>query len=176
MNKTGWWIGGVFAAGGIAAIWLGWAPVSPTERPHPAQPPALVGKDAFGNRLGGDEGSEVIPDVIEVIDLSQVFEPRPAQRDDVADANLDAALFNNGYALSPRNTVPDMTPLAPEELPYPRVVAFETTPAHYGEETSEPPSAISPRPKTFAEWARTAYLEWLNSVMPLKGNPVPPIE
>ena len=181
MNRTGWLIGGIFAAGGVAAVWLA-CPAHQEQRSAAAQPGSRAvasAKDAFGNRLSGDEAQEPIGEVIEVIDLSQVFEPK-------AESYLVPAIeFNpdafNTLAVAPNTgTAPAVMPHAAEDAPWPRVVGDEparrgasAAPLRYGEETSEPPADTPAAAYSWSAALREACMEWLYRMMPLKGSIVP---
>jgi hypothetical protein len=144
---------------------------------------AAPAKDAFGNEIASDDDST--SDVFDIIDLTQVYEPKFVDSEPVdlmplpgmveldspkmpraSDfAFADAALRARDWLVSALNA-------AAENL-------GAGHPAHdvtrYGEETSEPPAVPMtkmPSP-SFVEWLRSSCVDLMSRLMPLAGSSVP---
>src|SRR5262245_11640229 len=168
MKMNSWWLGGIFAIGGVAVAWFAGSRQTLYSPVANSVPVAVASaKDAFGNRLTSERTPAPIGEVIEVIDLSQVFEPKP-DHDYLPIIEFGPDVFNR----LPPPAAPSDMPYAAEELPFPRVVAGTATP-RYGEETSEPPAQRPTGGTSFADWLCGSCLKWVYQMMPLKGSSVP---
>jgi hypothetical protein len=203
MSRTGWFVGSVvFLVGGLATAWFGF-PRDPGPSPDLGSAKAAVAaasaKDAFGNRLTGEEGQEPIPEVTEVIDLTQVFEPKLLQEEIgsffdppvIVDVTAPWGQFAGCGIVVADRAPPVVMPYSADGTASSRIgiyadwaapalgiVAMGThradAVARYGEETSEPPAEPTASWLALSTWLKEACARTMLRLMPMKGSAIAP--
>jgi hypothetical protein len=183
MTRT-WWFGGTI---GVFVIVVGvwWLCVLDNRSralPRGAEAPvtAAFGTSGAPNPAERSDEERSLPNIMEVIDLSQTFEPKP----------LDAEPIEEWVI------APSPEPASPRIMPYAagstragadglislfagaaadgfRLEGFIGSPLRGGEETSEPPAAAAAYSDEGLDWLRGACVELFARVLPLAGSRLP---
>jgi len=184
MTRTWWVAGAVGILVIVAGVW--WLSVLdnqsrawPRSAPAPVTTPLGETSEVAASTEPSSE-ARGIANIIEVIDLSQTFEPKPLDADPVEESVI---------AASPE-------PISPRIMPYAagnthtgadgfislfagsaadgyRLEGFIGSSVRVGEETSEPPAAGGTRSDEDLRWLREACVELFARVLPLAGSRLP---
>jgi hypothetical protein len=184
MTRTWWIVGtiGVFVV--VVGVW--WLSVLDSRsRALPRGTEAPV-TSAFGGTSGVAAPTERsdeergFPNIMEVIDLSQTFEPKPFDAEAIEELRI---------ARSPEPSSPRIMPYAADSTRAGadglislfagaaadgfRLEGFIDSRARDGEETSEPPAAAAACSDEGLGWLRGACVELFARVLPLAGSRLP---